>query len=332
MSDSSRPITNQQEITMLYQHIAPAPLLSIIIIAHDDSKITNCINSAADMQEAEQVELVVVLDNSPSVYTEMVLAQVKALKIPVQLARTWYREPKGRLRDLGTTLATSSTLVFMDSDCTFSSDYVLQTKRVIGTAPIITGKVIFIPQPTWFSRENCRHRNAGYEYLHDFVRCPNLLMEKWILERIGGFEPVVDGRLSNRHERRADYGDDFLLNQTCYLAGYRSTYVREMVVSHHDDDTWMRTVRKWIGYGIGSAYRFKRIRVLLGVRISISSVLRQYRLPYKEPTLLTTKLFFLLYVIANNVGFLYGLWYWRKTTIVPLSFTPVQSQSPLWRT
>lgn len=296
-------------MTIVHCTPAVAPLLSIVVISRNDPRLLACLQSVNALQNAPQIELVVLLDRSAPSYTQQVYTLVQDFCLPVVLAHMETGKGIADARNQGAALARSNMLVYIDSDCTMQADFIKEIRPLLDN-PIITGKVVFLPRSSsWMSWHNSAVRALEYdEIFRHYVRSPNLCIRKDVLELVGGYEPGIPG-------------DDFVLNQKCYLAGYHPVYCERLIIFHNDDETIRKTIRTWFSYGIGNAYRLKRERHLFGKEDSKLPV--TFTTHMQKPAF-SCRFFVWIRSAIINAGFFYGRWYWRNTD-VSLTFTPVSS-------
>jgi Glycosyl transferase family 2 len=218
--------------------------ISVIFTSRDDPWLFRALDSMRAISPAGlDVETVVVLHASPAGYTERVLAAAADFGRAISVCAL-DRKPStiAEARNCGAHAARHETLWFLDSDCVIAPDAL---DSLIGRPNrIANGRIVFEPNGSGFSRQNCLLRTIGYRGLRGRLPyMPNLLVSRKLFTQIGGFRPDLS------------CGEDFELGDRLVRAGHVPEFLPGLSVTHLDDQHRAKTIKNWYRNGRGGGLR-----------------------------------------------------------------------------
>lgn len=152
----------------------------------------------------------------------------------------------GKARNLAIIKSKSDYVIHLDSDCELADNYFYCLRKVLSGNPhsIINGKVIFIPRKkSLFSKFNCYFRKKIYVH-YGLGYMPNLIVKRRLYARLGLLQEQTissdDSEWMDRNRR--------------VITSHEISRNNDLVVFHHDDKSFFKTIRTWLHYGQGSAY------------------------------------------------------------------------------
>lgn len=207
--------------------------LSLIVCTRDRAApLRHCLQAipAASMQRAA-AELVIVDNGSADATAEVIAAFAASAPFPVICCR----EPTpglSRARNAGLRAAHGVVLAFTDDDCRLAADYPELAARVFDGAPFrFCGGRILLPDPTdarycYLDSTEPRLFAPGTALLPGQIQGSNMVVHRDVVERIGGFDPMLGAGTAFRSE-----DIDYLARAS--IAGFAGAYVPALVVHHH---------------------------------------------------------------------------------------------------
>lgn len=271
--------------------------LSIIIPVRDDVRIYSLLKQI-DSQYSEDVELIIVANGS----TEEFSAGLGNFLPPEHSCRLLVI-PQGDIamaRNAGVKHAAGEFLLFLDSDCILTPQYLLRLLEYLHNklgAPLIArGPVSFRARGGVFSELNCRMRERSYLRHKKTCYAPNLVVASSVFRVVGGFYEGIGYGVDTEWGRRAE------------LAGFTINFLPpESVIVHEDDAASAKTMITWFRYGVGRAFRERR-NFLLGKHTLPSYMISLF--PRSDLVDGGDSLIYLLFVglhyIVRTAGVLYG--------------------------
>lgn len=203
---------------------------SVVISVSDDLRITDCLDSVD-----EDVEIVVVLNDSPDSVRKAVAAHPRAPR----LAEFPERGNLGGAYNAGIAAASGRYLLLMDSDCRFRPGTINLMAEAIRRDPVVKGQVVYgvtdRVMSGWLAR--VREFDEG-----DYVSAlsPPLLYDREIARRIGGYH--FDQLIHWCEDREFDF--------RLQLAEIPVRHVPEAVI-YHDAQQIGGGLRSYFRYGTG---------------------------------------------------------------------------------
>lgn len=204
-----------------------SPLAAVIIPHYNDPvRLQRCMQ-ALRPQISDQIEVVVVDNSSPE--TPEVTAPIRLL----------VESQKGaaHARNLGVRSTTAPLLLFLDSDCVPSPDWVVTALRISQRADVVGGKVTVFDE-TDPPRSGAETFEAVFafdnrRYVEDkgFSVTANLLTRRDVFEAVGDFCNGVSEDLDWCHRATEK--------------GFSLIYDDDLKVQHPSRSTWPELKRKW---------------------------------------------------------------------------------------
>jgi|YNPMSStandDraft_1061717.scaffolds.fasta_scaffold09083_5 GT2 family glycosyltransferase len=212
--------------------------LAIVIPCADDLRLTQCLDSID-----EDVEIIVVLNGATDAIRQLVIERhVRYYELP--------KRNLGAACDVGVRVAKASSVLLMNSDCTFARGTIKCLAEALDHAMVARGRVVFgIRDPISRIIANAR------DYAHtrpDKAYQPPLAFRKEIIGLIGGyyFDPDIH------------WTEDADFSRRVKAAGVPIAFLPDAIVYHpalslHED------LRSAVRYGIGR--RIAEEKRLVGV-------------------------------------------------------------------
>jgi hypothetical protein len=130
-------------------------------------------------------------------------------------------EPAGS-RNLGVRHGSGQLLAFTDADCEPEPGWLAAGVEALASADLVQGAVVPERTPGPFDR------TVGVGHDHGLYDTANLFVSRPWFERVGGFEPV----LAARHTERSPFGEDAWMAWRARRAGARAAFCAGAVVHH----------------------------------------------------------------------------------------------------
>jgi glycosyltransferase involved in cell wall biosynthesis len=272
-------------------------LLSIIVPVKNDTRIFNLVAQIA-RQENNYVETIIVANGADDEFEERLQIKLKSLRFKILLTSS--QADIANSRNIGINAAQGKYLLFIDSDCSLTSNYLKNITQYLSSLKreiIGRGVIKFIPKNTLFSKLNSEVRDRKYARLKQICFAPNLVISSSIMKKVCNFHSGIGYGVDTEWGRRAE------------LAGYKITQMPDNIKINHSDDVGAsKTLKTWFFYGVGESYREKK-HYLAG-HCSRSQLLRSL---FSRSNLvdktdgLPMGVFVFVYEAIKALGVLYGL-------------------------
>lgn len=285
---------------------------SVIIPAYNaESTLPGLLHSLLNQRYEEDFEVIVVDDCSTDSTTEI------CRRFGCRLIECAKNSGPATCRNLGAAQASGDFLIFTDSDCVVSSDWLecFERSLALGGADVIMGKLVLLPSTILGDSISALGFPAGgslgFEkvwrvskegYTNSLSSC-NCAIRKDIFLELGGFDesfPYAGG-------------EDTLLAHALVESGYRIRYCPEVVAYHPARESFGAFLRWQFRRGISSlifAGKITRRREFVSLRLwSTKNVIKHNLRDAKFP------LIFLLLGLsftAQTSGFLYAKYKFKK--------------------
>lgn len=249
------------------------PSVSVIIpFYHNVAELERCLEAVNHSNSREKFEVIVVDDHGPE-------EPAQVAHLVTKYGDRYHRQPKnlgpGVARNCGAKLARGETLVFLDSDCVPSVDWIkmLIEPIIAGSARATTSCYTSPVKSSWitdFQNEDYLYRMPSEECDTYFVNSCNLAVEQEVFLQCGGFpsqrvsEDMVLGMRLLEQGTPARYLPHAGVKHAYHrnLAGYlkqRFNFALNTVRSIFDKDRWRPT------NNVSGVRSFNPIRTFLGI-------------------------------------------------------------------
>ena len=230
-----------------------------------DLSIIVCTRNRASALGACLGALSVAIDAAPHVATEVVIIDNGSSDNTSDIVRAWASSASfdvqlHRLDEPGLALARNAALrqakgsifALTDDDCCVAADYVARIKSSFGSdaAPVVRGGRILLGDARDLA-VTVKEAAAPDRYSTDirpggFIMGANLMFERTVWERVGGF----DTRFGAGTKFNSAEDTDFVFR--AHLAGFQILYDPKIVVTHfHGRRTLSDAVKLYRGYAFG---------------------------------------------------------------------------------
>jgi len=194
---------------------------SIIIPVYNDRHITLCLNSLAQLHGGLDYEVIVVENG----LTDWIQPLV------VDLGFRYVQEPitgSYQARNKGIAVASGDVLVFTDSDCEVTPNWLQRIDQTLADDRIagVMGFSAGAPSTRVAALEQLMYEAniANFTTEHDLKRVDtrNLAIRRSVIQRIGSFHAAFQ------------YGGDMEFGARAHAAGFRVVYDDQLIVVHHN--------------------------------------------------------------------------------------------------
>ena len=259
--------------------------------------------------QREEIEVIVVNDGGTDIYDDIIIKYTDQIPIIYQ-----YQKNQGpaRARNSGARLSHGRYLVFLDDDCSLSSDWVEFAKDRIRPDRLIGGKTVNCIPENIYAQASQDLIDYLYTYYNreyqnsEFITSNNMIIPQTIFKALNGFDTdFTDAAAEDR-----DFCD------RVKYAGYEIYYAPDIIIGHWHEMYFKHFFTQHFKYGFqAKLFHEKRsLRNDTQFKIEPSSFYVHLILfPFKKHSfLLAMRISFLLVIaqIANSLGF-----FWAKIKV-----------------
>ncbi len=273
---------------------------SLVIPVKNDVRVINTIDSFLNATHTDFSECIVVCNGSnDNLVNQLVSRYHKQNNIRILIT---VRSNISLARNVGILAAKGDYIVFIDSDCVFDSKYFENLNNILNNQDAVVGKLNYDVGNTVFDKNYAWMRDYFGTNYSAQLYTPNLVVKKSVFDIVGLYNEELSG------------SEDTEWSQRFYEhPQLKAEYSTSLSVTPGIDDP-NKSHKNWILYGLGQAYRAKKV-VLLNNQTLLTSLLR----PFSELSLikishpLSRNLFVIDYDFRKSIGFFYGWFFkWRK--------------------
>ena len=276
------------------------PRVSIVVPALNEARLIGQTLAAVRALDypAESVELVVVDNGSKDGTIEIARAyDAVVLACPGLTV--------GGLRNAGVARATGEVIAFLDADCVPDRDWLQRALDALRTGSGVTGARVAVPdtggwiEKAWFSRPPLGRRRVTY------INSGNLILERSVFERLGGFDPTLISGEDSDFCRRAAAVTTILSDD------------RIRAVHLGNPKSWLQFLRRetWHGMGaIGTSGLTLRNKPLIGAVMLLAMSATQVAglltlgTPFGRPIFVVSTAVVAAMTVASAIHRLRSLW------------------------
>ncbi len=194
---------------------------SIIIPVYNDPYLPVCLNSLAQLQGGLDCEVIIV-ENGQTDWIEPLVHQYNFRYLSETVIGSY------SARNAGIAHASGDVLVFTDSDCEVTPNWLQHIDQVLADDQItgVMGWSAGAPSTRVAALEQLMYEAniANFTAEHDLKRVDtrNLAIRRSVIDRIGSFQASLQ------------YGGDMEFGARAHAAGFRVVYDSQLVVVHHN--------------------------------------------------------------------------------------------------
>jgi GT2 family glycosyltransferase len=282
-------------------------LLSFVIPTTNDPRVLETIASiiSSNGWSPKDCEIIVVVNNCPKHFYENLLREVNSYNLRNNIKILYLKNGNiAKARNMGIKTANGQYIIHIDSDCKIAPEYIKKLKEYLFNENFLIGRgaVRFVPVNNPFSKANCELKELVYFSRKEIAYTPNLIVRKDIYDKVGLFD------------EKLFHGEDTEWSQRLKNFGIFPKFLNDLIVEHVDHKSIFKIITTYFHYGIGRAYRFKKI--LSDDKLSFNEKCKvYYRLFNEIPNLSSinsfiSKAIILFLYLVRNIGVCYGVVKW----------------------
>lgn len=284
-------------------------LLSFIIPTTKDSRIRETITSITSSEgwNTRDCEIIVVVNNCPKYFYENLCRIFSPVEFGNCVKILYVGKSNiAKARNVGIKTSKGQYIIHIDSDCKIAGDYIKKLKKYLSKQNFLIGRgaVKFIPINNPLSKANSELKKLAYFTRQEIAYTPNLIVKKELYEKVGFFdEKLFHGEDTEWSWRLKDFE-------------VVPRFFNDLIVEHIDHKSVLKIIITYFHYGVGRAFRFKRILLKNSLTLR-NKYATYYRLFNEIPDLRSVnsfinKLIILFLYLIRDIGVIYGLFKWNK--------------------
>jgi glycosyltransferase involved in cell wall biosynthesis len=201
--------------------VSPRAEITVVIPARNAAEtIERCVRFVAE-QTGGPPETILVDDGSSDSTPELASAAAAAAGLELRVERTELQGPAAA-RNRGAEVSDAPFLAFLDADCFPSPRWLEAGLRALGDAPLVQGRVVPDPEFERGPFDRTLHVNGP----SPLFESANLLVERSLFERLGGFEAWLEPEVGKA------VAEDIWFGWRARREGVLTAYAPDALVHH----------------------------------------------------------------------------------------------------